>query len=83
MTTQKQVMIALCVAVFAGVVFYPGESAQATQAKGFTSTSLITTFTPTYSDIQVFNHLTKKELQELAPAYPDSTWTAFQKTQGP
>jgi hypothetical protein len=83
MTKQKRIWSSVCVAGFAVAIFYPVEFARATPAKGFTSTSLVTNFTPTFADIQVFNHLTKKELQELAPTYPDSTWTAFEKTQGP
>ena len=79
---RKRVWFAVCVAAVAGAVLNLGESARATQASGFTSASA-TPFTPTFAEFQVFNHLTQKELQQLAPSYPDHTWTAFEKTLGP
>jgi hypothetical protein len=80
---RKRVQFAIGLLAFAGAMLYPGESARATQANGFTSASLITSFTPTFADFQIFNHLTQKDLQQLAPTYPDKTWTVFEKTQGP
>lgn len=79
----KRVWLAVCLVPVAGAVLFLGESARATTASGFTSTSLVTSFTPTFAQFQVFNHLTKKDLQQIAPGYPDSTWTASENTQGP
>jgi hypothetical protein len=79
----KRVWSTVCVAAVAGAVLYLGQAARATQASGFTSSSLITTFTPTFAEFEVFNHLKHKELEQLAPTYPDRTWTAIEKTRGP
>ena len=79
---RKRVWFAVCIAAVAGAVLYLGESARATTATGFTSKSLITP-APTFGQFQVFNHLTQKELQELAPTYPGPTWSALENTQGP
>jgi quercetin dioxygenase-like cupin family protein len=64
------------------VVLYHAESARATSPSGFTGQNLIP-FTATLGEFQVFNHLTKEQLQQLAPAFPSDTWLSFQKTQGP
>jgi hypothetical protein len=79
---RKNVWLGVCIAVVAGVALYLGESARATTASGFTSTSLINP-APVFPQFQVFTHLTKKDLQQIAPSYPDSTWSASENTQGP
>lgn len=82
MMKRKQVWFAMCIIAVAGAVLYPAESAQSTPGSGFSSATL-TPFTPTFAQFQVFNHLTKDELQQLAPSYSDPTWSAFENTQGP
>jgi len=80
---RKRVWFAVCITAVVGSVLYlGGTAAQATQANGFTSSTL-TPFTPTFAQFQVFNHLTHKELQEIAPSYPDHRWSASENTQGP
>jgi quercetin dioxygenase-like cupin family protein len=64
------------------VVLNRAESAHATLASGFTGQNLVP-FTAAFGEFQVFNHLTKDQLQQLAPAFPGDTWVSFQKTQGP
>jgi hypothetical protein len=54
----------------------------ATPASGFSGQNLIP-FTATFTSFQVFNHLTRDQLQQLAPTFPDDTWLSFQKTEGP
>ena len=72
----------LCIAVVGVGAIYHVESARATAASGFSGKNLIP-FTATFGSFQVFNHLTQDELKQLAPTFPDSTWSAFEKTQGP
>jgi len=79
---RKLLWLSLCIAVIGLVTLFQAESARATPASKFTGQNLIP-FTATFKDFQVFNHLTQKELQELAPGFPDNTWSSFQKTQGP
>ena len=79
---RKRVWFAVFIAAVAGAVLYLGQSARATQASGFASTR-ITPFTPTFAQFQVFNHLTQKDLQQIAPSYPGPTWSASENTQGP
>ena len=79
---RKRVWFAVCIVAVAGAILYLGESAPATPASGFSSASL-TPFTPTFAEFEVFNHLTDKELDQIAPTYPDRTWTAIEKTKGP
>jgi hypothetical protein len=83
MIERKRVRFVVCLVAVVGVVLYAGESARATPASGFSSAPLITTFTPTFAEFEVFNHLTDKELDQIAPTYPDRTWTAIEKTKGP
>ena len=64
---RKRVWFAVFIAAVAGAVLYLGQSARATQASGFASTRL-TPFTPTFAQFQVFNHLTQKDLQQIAPS---------------
>jgi len=80
---RKLVRFALCLVAVASAVLYLGHSAGATPASGFSSTPLITAFTPTFPEFQVFNRLRHKELEQIAPGYPDRTWAAFEKTEGP
>lgn len=79
---RKIMRFALCVAAVA--VLYLGESARAqtTPPPKYTSMTL-TPFTPTFEQFQVFNHLTHEELLQIAPNYPNPTWTAMENTQGP
>jgi hypothetical protein len=80
---RKRVWFAACITAVAGSVLYLGVTvARATPASGFTSSTL-TPFTPTFGDIHVVNHLNHKELQEVAPNYPDRRWSASENTQGP
>jgi hypothetical protein len=66
-------------AVLVAVVSYVG-NVFATPASGFAGTTLVK---GTFAGFQVFNHLTAKQLQQLAPGFPDNTWLSFQKTEGP
>jgi len=80
---RKRVLLAVCLVPVAGAVLYFGQSSRAQQpAPTFTSKTL-TPFTPTFDQFQVFNHLTQKDLQQIAPSYPGPTWTAMENTQGP
>jgi hypothetical protein len=78
----KLIWLSLCITAIGVVAHYHAESARATPAFGFSGQNLIP-FTATFGEFQVFNHLTKDQLQQLAPAFPGDTWLSFQKTQGP
>src|ERR1700741_58999 len=82
---RKLMWLTLCTAGVGFVALNHTEFAGATQASGFTKTPLIpfTGGLATFQDFQVFNHLTKDQLQQLAPLFPGDTWLSFQKTQGP
>lgn len=79
---RKRMWLALCIAAIGVVALCHSGSARATAASGFTGQNLIP-FTATFGEFQVFNHLTKDQLQQLAPAFPGDTWLSLQKTQGP
>jgi len=79
---RKRVWIAVCIIAIAGSVLYLGKTARATPSNGFSSSTL-TPFTPTFAQFQVFNHLTQKDLQQIAPSYSGPTWSASENTQGP
>jgi hypothetical protein len=64
------------------IAFYQTAKVYATPSSGFTGQNLIP-FTATFREFQVFNHLTKDQLQQLSPAFSGDTWLSFQKTQGP
>jgi hypothetical protein len=79
---RKLTWAVLCIAGVGFVALYNAGSARATQASGFSGQNLIP-FTATFQGFQVFNHLTQDQLQQLAPGFPNATWTSFQKTEGP
>jgi hypothetical protein len=79
---RKLTWAVLCIAAVGVVAIYNAESARATPASGFSGQNLMP-FTATFGEFQVFNHLTKDQLKQLAPAFPGDTWLSFQKTQGP
>ena len=79
---RKLTLLALCITAIGVMALYHAESARATAASGFAGQNLIP-FTATFGEFQVFNHLTKDQLQQLAPLFPGDTWLSFQKTQGP
>ena len=79
---SKLTWAVLCIAAVGFLALYNAGSARATKPSGFSGLPLIP-FTPTFQSFQVFNHLTRDELQQLAPTFPDDTWSSFQKTQGP
>lgn len=79
---RKLICLALCITAVGGVALYQIESAQATTASGFTGTTL-PGGSATFQEFRIFNHLTRKQLRELAPTYPGRTWSAFEITQGP
>ena len=74
-------LVLSCVAISV-IALYQTAKLDATPVTGFTGQNLIP-FTDTFGEFQVFNHLTKDQLQQLAPAFPGDTWLSFQKTQGP
>ena len=85
---RKLMWLALSVAAIGVVALYHTESARATTASGFKGVPLLPQVPfsggfATFQDFQVFNHLTRDELQQLAPTYPGNTWSSFEKTQGP
>ena len=78
---RKLTWAVLCIAAVGAVAIYNAESARATTASGFSGQNLIP-FTATFGSLQVFNHLTQDQLQQLAPAFPGDTWLSFQKDPG-
>ena len=74
-------LVLSCVAISV-IALYQTAKLDATPVSGFTGQNLIP-FTATFGEFQVFNHLTKDQLHQLAPAFPGDTWLSFQKTQGP
>lgn len=62
------------------VALGPVGSASATPASGFTGTTVVKGVFP---EFMVVNHLTREQLQKLAPTFTGDTWLALQKTQGP
>ncbi len=88
MMLRKLMLLALCMSAVGIVALYHVESAQATTASGFKGVSMLPTDTfpaglATFQDFQVFNLLTRSQLQTLAPTYPGNTWWAFERTEGP
>jgi hypothetical protein len=79
---RKLTWAVLCIAAVGVGAIYDVESARATPASGFSGQNLIP-FTATFGSFQVFNHLTRDQLQQLAPTFPNDTWLSFQKTEGP
>jgi len=79
---RKLTLAVLCITVVGFVALHNAGPARATQASGFSGLPLLP-FTPTFQGFQVFNNLTRDQLQQIAPGFPDSTWTSFQKTEGP
>jgi hypothetical protein len=66
---RKLTCLALCITAIGVMAIYHAESARATAASGFAGQNLIP-FTATFGEFQVFNHLTKDQLQQLAPCFP-------------
>ena len=77
---RKLMWLVLCTAALVSATLYQTQSARATPAQGFTGTTLVK---GTFSEFQVFNQLTKYQLQQLAPGFPGDTWFSFEKTKGP
>jgi hypothetical protein len=77
---RKLMWLVLCTAALVSATLYQTQSARATPAQGFTGTTLVK---GTFSEFQVFNQLTKDQLQQLAPGFPGDTWFSFEKTKGP
>jgi hypothetical protein len=79
---RKATWLVLSCAAIVVIALCQTAKIHATPPSGFTGQNLIP-FTATFGGFQVFNHLTKDQLQQLAPAFPGDTWLSFQKTQGP
>jgi len=77
---RKLMLLALCIAPITVVAVYHAKLAWATPASGFTSTTLAK---GTFSELEVFNHLTHNQLEQLAPGFPGDTWFSLEKTKGP
>jgi hypothetical protein len=77
---RKHTWLMLWIASTTIVVLEFGGPVRATPASGFAATTLAK---GTFADFHVINHLTLKELQQLAPGFPAATWTSMESTQGP
>jgi len=79
---RKSNWLILSCAAIGVIALYQTTKLHATPSSGFSGQNLIP-FTATFGELQIFNHLTKDQLQQLAPAFPGDSWLSFQKTQGP